>query len=187
MRRLSAQKLADACTKLGFPLDRSVISNFENGRRTTVTVAEVLALAKALDVPPILLIFPVGVDRALDVLPGEGRSTWAAAKWFTGEEPFPTPDATVPEMPADGTETRTLALHREHDQLLQQWQKTARTLHSFREGGIDDDPLINAAAGVVARVERKLAELRHQMLTEGIAVLPQLPATLRHVDYEKGE
>ncbi|MFD0393285.1 helix-turn-helix domain-containing protein [Streptomyces nogalater] len=47
---VSAQQLSERCAELGMPIQRSVLANMESGRRSTVTVAEVLILAAALDV-----------------------------------------------------------------------------------------------------------------------------------------
>lgn len=49
IRRLSARELADLT---GGVLTRAVIANLEAGRKTDVTVTELVALAKALDVHP---------------------------------------------------------------------------------------------------------------------------------------
>ncbi|MFC7326281.1 helix-turn-helix domain-containing protein [Marinactinospora rubrisoli] len=89
---MSAQELADRCANLGMPLKRSVLANLESGRRTTVTLAELIVLARALGVPPLLLAFPVAQEEHTEVLPGQTVGTWAAAKWFTGDDPFPTRD-----------------------------------------------------------------------------------------------
>lgn len=88
-RRLSAQQLADACTEIyGLPMKRSVLANLESGRRPTLSLMELLVLAKILQVPPLLLIFPVGDEETIEVLPGLTMNTWDAARWFTGEAPL---------------------------------------------------------------------------------------------------
>lgn len=51
--------LAAACERLGHPIAVQVLHNLETGRRTTVPVTDLLALARALDVPAVLLIAPV--------------------------------------------------------------------------------------------------------------------------------
>lgn len=61
-----------------------MIANMESGRRTSVGLSELLVLARALDVPPLELAFPVGQSELVEVLPGQEVGTWAAAKWFTG-------------------------------------------------------------------------------------------------------
>lgn len=56
----SAQRLADECAAAGVPeLNRSVIANLESGRRESVTLDEVFALAYVLDVAPTHLVVPV--------------------------------------------------------------------------------------------------------------------------------
>ena len=79
------QKLADKTEELGMPIPRSVLANLESGRRDTVSVAEVLVLAAALDVAPIELICPVGFDKQTEMLPGRMMDPLSAMRWFTGE------------------------------------------------------------------------------------------------------
>lgn len=43
---------------VGVPWDRSIVANFETGRRSTVNVEELLALAYVLDVAPVHLLVP---------------------------------------------------------------------------------------------------------------------------------
>ncbi|MYU51303.1 MULTISPECIES: helix-turn-helix domain-containing protein [Streptomyces] len=86
-RGMSAQQLSDRCTELGMPIARSVLANFESGRRPTISVAEILVIAQALRVPPVALIFPVGYEGSAEVLPGQTADAFEAAQWFTGEAP----------------------------------------------------------------------------------------------------
>lgn len=62
-RKMSAAKLADACTAAGHPISRAVLASLENGRRASVGVDDLLAFAHVLDVPVLELLY--GVD-ALD-------------------------------------------------------------------------------------------------------------------------
>ncbi|MFC8704683.1 helix-turn-helix domain-containing protein [Streptomyces anulatus] len=86
--KMSAQQLADECARLGAPMQRSVIANFENGRRTTIAMTEIIALAAALRISPIYLMFPLGSGDPLEGLPGVSRSPYAWSLWFTGESRF---------------------------------------------------------------------------------------------------
>lgn len=52
--RISAQELAEAAG-----MSRSVVANIENGRRADISVSELLAIAEALRVPPVALIYDV--------------------------------------------------------------------------------------------------------------------------------
>ncbi|MGW6243829.1 helix-turn-helix domain-containing protein [Streptomyces roseolus] len=81
---LSAQQLSDRCAALGMPIQRSVLANLESGRRTTVTFAEVLVLAAALEVAPATLAFPVGRKMTVEVLPGVERQPLDAIRWMAG-------------------------------------------------------------------------------------------------------
>jgi transcriptional regulator with XRE-family HTH domain len=127
-RKLSAQKVADACAALGVPIERSVLASLENRRRSIITVAEIIALARVLDVAPLALIYPVGEQETVEALPGLPADPFAAAQWFAGESPFPGDDA------ASGAQTpAALDLYRSHarivDELLQQIRVTQRLLN----------------------------------------------------------
>ncbi len=82
---MSVQRLADRTAEFGMPIPRSVLANLESGRRGTVSVAEVLALAAALDVSPVELMCPVGFDEQAEMLPGRTADPREALRWFTGE------------------------------------------------------------------------------------------------------
>ncbi|MGW8374239.1 helix-turn-helix domain-containing protein [Streptomyces sp. ODS28] len=106
---LSAQALSDRCTERGMPIPRAVISNLENGRRTNVSVAELLVLAAALDVPPAALAFPVGYTETTEALPDAPVPPFEAVRWFAGEEhsTTPTPATAEPTGPHSHTTWRT--------------------------------------------------------------------------------
>lgn len=115
----SAQRLADECKKLGLDISRATISDLENHRRANFGIPELLVMARALDIPPLLLIFPVGSKEETEVLPGESRPTFRAALWFTGEAASParaTDDGEVIVEPDRTGEGRPLALYRTHDE-----------------------------------------------------------------------
>ncbi len=48
IQKVSAQALADRMTELGYPIQRTVIANLENGRRAEVSIDHVLVAAQAL-------------------------------------------------------------------------------------------------------------------------------------------
>lgn len=83
---LSAQQLSERCAQAGMPIQRSVLANLESGRRSTVTVAEVLVLAAALQVAPAQLIFPVGQQEKVEMLPGVEEPPYEAIQWLSGEK-----------------------------------------------------------------------------------------------------
>jgi hypothetical protein len=71
------------------PIPRSVLANFESGRRGTVSVAELLVLAGALDCPPVELIVPLAPDGAVELLPHRLSSAREADAWFTAPRRCP--------------------------------------------------------------------------------------------------
>lgn len=83
---LSGQELSARCAQRGFPIHRSVIANLENGRRGTVSVAELLVLAAALDVPAFQLLAPLDSEGA-ELLPGRKENRWIAAERLSGLGP----------------------------------------------------------------------------------------------------
>jgi transcriptional regulator with XRE-family HTH domain len=78
------QQLADRTDVLGMPIPQSVLANLESGRRETVSIAEVLVLAAALDVSPMELLCPVGFDKETEILPGHAIDPLTVRRWITG-------------------------------------------------------------------------------------------------------
>jgi transcriptional regulator with XRE-family HTH domain len=86
---LSAQTVSDRTGILGHEIKRSVIAEMENGNRSTVSIADVLMLAQALNMPPMMLLFPVGTTTLTEIRPGELIEAWQAADWFAGLDELP--------------------------------------------------------------------------------------------------
>lgn len=98
-RGLSAQRLADACkNEVGYEVPRATIVNLERGRRESVTIMEWLSLAEALNVPPVLLLYPVGRRQdAVQVLPGvDARPLDAVEYLMTRVRPLKDGEETKP-------------------------------------------------------------------------------------------
>jgi transcriptional regulator with XRE-family HTH domain len=87
----SAQWLADETDRLGYPISRAAIANYESGRKKGLDVAELLVLAAALRIPPLTILFPELPDGRVEVLPGVQTTSWGAAAWFSGEASSPDP------------------------------------------------------------------------------------------------
>jgi len=68
--RMSAQELADETARLGYPISRSQIANYESGRKRRLDVAEITVLAAALNTSPVALLYPGPYDKEIEVLPG---------------------------------------------------------------------------------------------------------------------
>ncbi len=93
-RGMTAKQLAARCKEIGAPeITAPVIANIETGRRgpdgkrrRDVTVDEVLILAYALEVPPILLLLPRGGTEKLQITPDAGMDLMTAAAWAAGDD-----------------------------------------------------------------------------------------------------
>lgn len=195
--RMTAQALADRCAELGHPLDRSVIAKLEKGHRLTVSVADWVVLARALGVPPPLLIVGLGTDDEIEILPGTRRPSWDAFKWLTGTAAFPADPSRHPKPTAlAGTHADNQAYantaipimeHREYDAGLIDcfWEAEREAVLEELIGAAGDDAererLRGELQGVRERLavaERDLAEHRLRMRRLGV-VPPPLPAFLR--------
>jgi transcriptional regulator with XRE-family HTH domain len=81
-RRLSTQKLSELCTGVGYAVPRNTIVNLETGRKESLSVQELVAIALALDTPPVMLLY--SLDRDVEIAPGEPRNPFHAVEWFSG-------------------------------------------------------------------------------------------------------
>ncbi len=78
----SGQWLSDRTDELGHRVSRSTISEIETRRRKSITIADLIILAAALDTTPLALIYPE--DDGIEVLPGAYMSRAEAMHLFTG-------------------------------------------------------------------------------------------------------
>ncbi|MFF4836591.1 helix-turn-helix domain-containing protein [Streptomyces sp. NPDC001315] len=188
-RKMSAQALADRCAELGHPLDRSVIAKLEKGIRQTVTVADVLVLARALDVPPVTLLFPL--DQAqVELLPGESGPMWSAVQWFAAERPFPAGEED-PAAVSRWEPPAAIALYRQHEEFVRECLRLAGRAADYRtqatlaagdakirlETAADADAMLAMSLReVIQGMRRSLRSLNHEP--------PLLPEPLRGLDDE---
>lgn len=80
----SAERLAEEMTKAGVPWNTDVVVNLEHGRRKSLRVHELLALAWVLDASPADLLAP-SAERYTWVLPGQSYYTVTVRSWLDGE------------------------------------------------------------------------------------------------------
>jgi transcriptional regulator with XRE-family HTH domain len=116
--KMTQQQLADRTAELGMPIPRSVLANLESGRRETVSVAEVLILAAALNVAPIELICPVGFDKQTEMLPGREMDPLDATRWVTGELKLELREAATRFRQPGTAEQSSTYLVEYHDELI---------------------------------------------------------------------
>lgn len=75
---MSAVELSAKCEKLGLPIHRTTLSKIEKGR-SSFDLAELIVLARALDVPALSLIYPDD-PRAAQEFVGDGYTPTAEVK-----------------------------------------------------------------------------------------------------------
>lgn len=97
-RDLSIAKLSEECLKIapGSTLTTASLGNIERGqdqsakrRRRDVTVEELLTIAAALRVPPVMLMCNVESEIPEEFLPGTLMRPKPAADWIAGHAPIP--------------------------------------------------------------------------------------------------
>ncbi|MEH0582814.1 hypothetical protein QA942_01370 [Streptomyces sp. B21-106] len=186
-RRMTAQALANRTAELGHPLDRSVIAKLEKGFRQTVTVADVLVLARALDVAPVALLFALD-EPQVELLPGEVRPTWPALQWFGAEGPYPAASGGDVE-PQRWDPPPTIALFRQHEDFVRQCQQAAARAAESRLqstlAGAEDRAQLEAAAEADAQLALSLRDTIkafRKSLRAAKHEPPQLPKALRGLD-----
>ncbi len=191
---MTVQALADRCKDLGLPLDRTVITKLEKGRRQSVTVPELLVLARALRVSPLALIFPVGQADTIEVLPSTPMAPFQAAQWFSGERPWPGTDGTEDPEADWWAGSFALIAYREHAKLVDDHRVALRAAGNYRQTATvmpegERQPYLQHAETLereAADIERKLGGVRKAMRDRGVTP-PPLPAHMEHVDYPNGD
>lgn len=188
---MSAQKMADALAELGVPVERSVLAGLENGRRKIVTVAEVIAFARVLNVAPLALIYPVEETDLVEVAPGVAAEIYSAARWFTGDAPFPDSPEGAGELEAwIWGDISALARVRHHDRTMQIMlnvmagsQKLAALTAEAAlaaEGRLPEGLRLNTRV-IMDECAEVVRSYRQKMRDEG-AEPPPLPAEFAYLD-----
>jgi transcriptional regulator with XRE-family HTH domain len=175
---LSAEAVAGRCAELGMPsISRVVITKLENGRRETVSTAELHVLAAALGVAPIVLLFPLGHAPGVEVLPGRKVDPWDACRWFAGDDD------------RDGP----LGLWRDHQRIESQIQRMdtyrAHSMDSAHRPPGAQPPLVTPQifADNIEVLAASLRRVREALRGQGMTP-PQLhPETTRILGEDKDE
>lgn len=166
-QRLPYTELSERLAKMGRPIPVLGLRRIERGERR-VDVDDLMALARVLGVPPLMLLMPVGTDGQIEVIPGRRVSTWEAAQWVTGESPFPgSADEETDDFNAWHRGGLPLELYRQHDELCAAWNAEVKQL--IVESSKDEQRLLPH--------ERALGQLRRQMRRRGV-LPPDLPPEL---------
>jgi transcriptional regulator with XRE-family HTH domain len=177
---LPASMLSARCASLGLPLDRNVIAKLENGHRNSVTVDEVIVLATALEVPPVMLLFGVGIEETAEVLPGNHAPAFDAAEWFSGEGPAPGLEAA--RAPGRKWVSEPLTLYRDYARHLageaSAWETAAEIARDAETAGPERRALLSAAldgARELARQHHDRASEARERLERGGWLPPAIP------------
>ncbi|MFD5395439.1 helix-turn-helix domain-containing protein [Streptomyces sp. NPDC127097] len=175
----SAQDLADKCEELGHPIPRNVIANMESGRRSNLPLVDVMVLAKALNTPPICLIYPVGYVDDVQRLPLQHpTSTLNALHWFTGEDT---------ELGADDDMLRYFRAHHAAEEQLQSARRDEEYARYHAETAPNADRKAEAlraqarAAEAADDAESRLRRTRAFIREEGVTppfLWPDLAAAI---------
>jgi transcriptional regulator with XRE-family HTH domain len=88
---MSQEDLAAALANRRTPIDRSSIARLEKGKRS-ITVDELMWLARALHVAPVHLLVDPDGDEAITPGPGLEASPHEAREWIRGRFPMPFQD-----------------------------------------------------------------------------------------------
>ena len=186
LRGMTAQELADRCGEIGMPFPRAVLANFETGRRPTVSVAELLVLAAALEVPPVVLIAPIGRARTAEALPGQELDPWAEALWASGYVRIRHLDGDW-ELSAIGSddEDGIVPLYDRHDQLVEElsnqdgfWSEQAATADSPED--------MRRTVSWRSALEDSLRSIRSRMRELNL-IPPDLPNELAYMGEDSSE
>lgn len=173
--RLSAAKLSDQTEALGHRIEASVIQNMETGRRSNVTLAELIVLASALNVTPAQLVVPLDGTDDYPLQPNRSVEPWAFYKWFTA--------AHLGTLPGPESPDYVLALdaYRRHDLALARYTANRRA---------DDDGFLDSLVNVRSEIRTRgwrLPELPDdEPLPIGGRELPSIRAAVENVEQDRG-
>ena len=153
---MTVEALCRELDSQGWPVSVSTMNGMIGKKRSAVTITEVFAFARALEVAPLNLLFPFD-NRQVEVLPGHlAGSAFEMAEWFIGEDrgsPF-------------------LAI-RDHEKLVSTLVKQNAEYAAFARAGTEIAP--NA---LLLSIE-DLSSIRRGFRAGGIA-LPPLRDSLEH-------
>lgn len=137
----SAQRLGEELTRIGVAWDRSIVANFESGRRPFVTVEELFALAYVLGVTPVDLLVPddAADDMPYQVAPEATASTAAVRDWIAGGF------LKTPETPAELAEAVRWMPKARAGKVMREWFTPERYAKQARAANEFDDQTNQAA------------------------------------------
>lgn len=184
-RKLTTQKLSDITEDLGQRIPPTVLTNLENQRRDYISVGELLLVAAALNVPPVLLIAPIGQTEHIEPLPELSASPWRTRGWLMGTRALNHDQFHLQQW---NDATVAIKLYDAHRLLVRSYQEAARRLKELDDDRMDIFPdrpwpdesiarrtaFRSAVLGQLAAYLGHLREHRKTISDMGL-VLPALP------------
>lgn len=210
---LSAQNLANRTATLGYEVKRSVIAEMENGKRSTVSVADIFVLARALAVPPVALLLPLESSENINLLPGEATDVWKSFDWITGRKnlqqvpkfllgsdelgnPVIQVEQDIAENNHWRSSTKSIKLHFELSRVAFEYQQNVETakVWAARAASTDEELLVQSYQHKIAeRLEasksnaEELADIIKEIRKLGIFVSREYTDLLREIPFDASD
>lgn len=147
---MTAAALARRTAELGYPVSGVAIGKLENNHREgKFDLGELLALAAALDIPPVALVFGGAPDAVVEMLPGRQVPVLEALAWFAGDEQLAGDAVKDPDSPA----ATLLRLARKRTALTRAIPEFQRLAETLGDHGHKYDPLMLQIAKAAADIE----------------------------------
>ena len=162
-RNLAGMSARELSEKIDGELSRGVIANIESGRKTDVTIDQLVALAWALGVPPAVLALPADEPYKF-VRMGQGPNRQVSWRSYVAVEWFQNEPARFDGIGPDTNETPAGALAQQTIRAVRDLPKYEKEFHDAkalqRRGKLDDE----------AVSERESKYLQHQSVLRQLGV-----------------
>ncbi|WP_349902619.1 helix-turn-helix domain-containing protein [Parafrigoribacterium humi] len=157
---LSARELAEMA---GYGLTRGVIANIETGRKTDITVDQLIALSAALAIPPVVLAMPIDEPyRFVRLANGKNhvhtRRVFSAMDWFNNMSTIFTNHPSQFDHANQATAVAENLIRHLRDYMMQENRVTR--LAALVEAGTVDQDALDEANGELEQLRTSLSQLQ---------------------------
>lgn len=144
--RWSAPRLTEETERLGHLVKTSVINNMESGRRSDVTLAEIMVLARALEATPLELVVPLTAEDDFPVSPHDTVHPWDAFRWLSSDvDEFRAVDKASSEY------AQAVDAYRRHEFAVDRWLRAYLPNHDLSASSPYLDSIVNVRAELRSR------------------------------------